>query len=100
MLENITDKGGVKLLSLEALGSLAVVVFIGGMAYASLSGAQAETNRRVAAVEQEQAALRRTMGAIELNVSVIRATQDFMQDSLKDQKTDVKRIRELLEAQK
>ena len=67
------------------------------MAYASLTGAQTETNRRVEAIEREQASLRRTMGAIELNVSVIRTTQDYMQEALKDQKSDVKRIREILE---
>jgi hypothetical protein len=90
-------RNGIRILSIETIGSLIAMIFIGGMAYASLTGAQAETNRRVEAIEREQASLRRTMGAIELNVSVIRTTQDYMQEALKDQKTDVKRIREILE---
>lgn len=99
-LTDLTSNRGVRLLSFETIGSLIVMVFIGGMAYASLTGAQNETNRRVEAIEQEQAALRRTMGAIELNVSVIRTTQDYMRDVVNDQKSDVKRIRELLERRK
>lgn len=99
-LTDLTSNRGIRLLSFETIGSLIVMVFIGGMAYASLTGAQQETNRRVEAVEQEQAALRRTMGAIELNVSVIRTTQDYMREAMNDQKSDVKRIRELLERSK
>lgn len=90
-------RSGIKILSIETIGSLIAMIFIGGMAYSNLTSAQIETNRRVEAIEREQASLRRTMGSIELNVSVIRTTQNYMQEALKDQKNDVKRIREILE---
>ena len=74
-----------KILSVEVLSSLAIGLFLGGVAWAELSKDVAGTDEKASKALTEVSAVKESVHAIETDVAVIKANQGTFKEALKKQ---------------
>lgn len=84
-MEEISNKGLSRLLSVEVMGSMLVTAFIVGVTYSSLASDVKSGDAELMQVKQEVKKTTADVSSIKTDIAVVKTTQGHLQDDIEEQ---------------